>query len=435
VLTGSFTQYRAESEKTFMVTSPMTRADPGLLETTERRTRRAVLALFAVDGFGFGTWAAHLPAFKTGLGLTDGELSVPLLAMVAGSLVAMPVAGRLISREGSRGVALASACLYGFMLPLIALSVRVGWGMAPFTLAALAFGAAKGALDVSANSQAVAAERDGPKPIVSSCHGCWSLGSLLGAGTAALALRLASPPTLTLLAVGMVLLIVTLSSAGDLRTGDRVESGSGPRASLRPKGRLVRLGVLAFLALFCEGAVSDWSAVYLAGPVGVTPASAAFGFTVYMTAMTLARFAGDKLVATFGPAGLLRTGGLLVAVGLGGALAIRTFPAALVGFGLVGMGLANAVPVIFRSAGKEHDAGGAIAAVSTVGYLGFLAGPPMIGVMSEARGLPVALLVVVAFGVMIALGARIARGRRGSEGPAGHHEHDKAGATPAALAS
>ena len=177
-----------------MTTSLMTRADPRLLATTERRTRRAVLAMFAVDGFGFGIWAAHLPAFKTGLGLSDGGLSVPLFAMVAGSLFAMPSAGRLISRKGSRGVVLASACLYSLMLPLIALSVWVGWGMALFTLAALAFGATKGALDVSANAQAVAAERDGPRPIVSSCHGCWSLGSLLGAGTAAFALWSAIPP-------------------------------------------------------------------------------------------------------------------------------------------------------------------------------------------------------------------------------------------------
>ncbi len=239
----------------------------------------------------------------------------------------------------------------------------------------------------------MAAERYGPRPIVSSCHGCWSLGSLLGAGTAALALRFALSPELSMTAVGVALLVVTLSSAGDLLTGDRVESGSGRRASPWPTGRLVPLSVLAFLALFCEGAVGDWSAVYLAGPVGVSPSLAAFGFTAYMTAMTLARFAGDKLVATFGPEGLLRAGGMLVAVGLGGAIAFRTYPTALVGFGMMGIGLANAVPVIFRSAGQEHDSGGAIAVVSTIGYLGFLAGPPMIGMISAARGLPSALLL------------------------------------------
>src|SRR4051812_38620860 len=116
------------------MTSMKTRADPGLLMTTERRMRRAVLAMFAVDGFGFGTWAAHLPAFKSGLGLSDGGLSVPLFAMVAGSLVAMPLAGRFISRQGSRGVVLASACPYCLILPMIAPSAPAGGGGAPLPL-------------------------------------------------------------------------------------------------------------------------------------------------------------------------------------------------------------------------------------------------------------------------------------------------------------
>jgi MFS family permease len=419
-----------------MMTSMMTRADPIPLARTERRMRRVVQAMFAVDGFGFGMWAAHLPTFKAGLKLSDGGLSVPLFAMVLGCLVAMPLAGWIIARQGSRGVVLASACLYALTLPTIALSVWVGWGMVPFALAAFTFGAAKGALDVSANSQALAAEREGPRPIVSSCHGCWSLGSLLGAGTAALALRVALAPTLTLLIAGGAILVVTLVMASDLRAGDHVESASGGhRSSIWPTGRLAMLGLLAFLALFCEGAVSDWSAVYLAGPVGVSSASAAFGFAVYMTAMTLARFAGDRLVSTFGPTALLRIGGLLVAAGLGLVLAFGTLPVALVGFGLAGLGLANAVPVLFRSAGKERDAGVAIAAVSTIGYLGFLAGPPMIGLLSEVLSLSVALVVVVAFGVLIAVGATIAQGECTPSIPRARRERDRANVSHATLAS
>lgn len=405
----------------------MTRADPRDVLATERRMRRAVLAVFAVDGFGFGIWAAHLAAFKSVLRLSDGGLSVALFAMVMGSLVSMPWAGRIISREGSRRVVVGAASVYCLMLPLIALSVQFGGGLALFSLAALAFGAAKGALDVSANAQAMAAERSFPKPIVSSCHGCWSLGSLIGATTAAFALRLSIPFTLTMLTLGVALLFLTLRSIRHLYHSDFVEAGSAPKASIWPTGRLLPLGVLAFLALFCEGAVSDWSAVYLAGPMGLTSSAAASGFAVYMTMMTVGRFAGDRLVATFGPATLLRVGGLLVAVGLGGTLAIRTFPVALMGFGLVGLGLSNAVPVIFRSAGGGHESGASIAAVSTIGYLGFLAGPPMIGVLSEALGLPFALMVVVAFGLTITLGARIIAGRNKSEDPSVRFEQETAG--------
>jgi MFS family permease len=367
--------------------------------------------MFAVDGIGFGVWAAHLPEFKTSLHLSDGGLSVPLFAAVIGSLIAMPAAGQAIARVGSRRIVIAAACLYCLTLPLVATSVLVNWGLIPFTLAAFAFGAFKGAVDVSINAQAVAVERDGPKPIVSTCHGFWSLGSLTGAGLAALALKLGLAPIVTMSLVCLLLFTITRVAASHLRPDDATaEESSASRGSVWPKGRLASLGVLAFLGMFCEGAVADWSAVYLAGPVGVAPAAAALGFVAYMTMMTLTRFAGDRLVAKVGPTDLLRAGGLFVAIGLGGALALRTFPAAILGFGLVGIGLANAVPVIFRSAGKEQEPGSAIAAVSTIGYLGFLAGPPMIGVLSEVVGLSQALIVVVAFGLTVALGAGIASG-------------------------
>ncbi|QEH32528.1 Inner membrane protein YbjJ [Aquisphaera giovannonii] len=391
-----------------------------------RRARGAVLAMFAVDGLGFGPWAAHLPEFKASLGLSDGGLSVPLFATVMGSLAAMPVAGRLIPRAGSRRVLLAAAFLYSAIVPLIALAVAVGGGLPLFTAVAFFYGAIKGTIDVAANAQAVGVERASSSPILSSCHGCWSLGSLAGAGGAALALRLGSPPLLTMGLAGLVLAALTVASAPHLRADDRAEASGGagmteaPRGSVWPTGRLLPLGVLAFLGLFCEGSVADWSAVYLAGPVGVSAASAALGFTAYMTAMTLTRFLGDRLVGRLGPAAVLRGGGLLVAAGLGGALAARSLPAAMVGFGLVGVGLANAVPVIFRSAGSGHDPGGAIASVSTIGYLGFLAGPPAIGVLAEAVGLPVALLLVVAFGLAIAVaaGAALGRGERRGGVPA-----------------
>ncbi len=371
--------------------------------------------MFAVDGLGFGPWAAHLPTFKDSLRLSDGGLSVPLFAMVIGSLVAMPVAGRLIPRHGSRRVLLVAAFLYAMIVPLIALAVVVGGGLPLFTAAAFLYGAIKGTIDVSANAQAVGVEREAARPILSSCHGCWSLGSLAGAGGAAVALRLGSPPLLTMGLASVVLLALTIASAPHLRTGDDAEAaapdGSPRGASIWPKGRLLPLGLLAFLGLFCEGSVADWSAVYLAGTLGVSAASAAVGFTSYMTAMTLARFLGDRLTQRLGPAAVLRGGGLLVAIGLGLALAGRTLPAAMIGFAMVGVGLANAVPVIFRSAGSGADPGGAIASVSTIGYLGFLAGPPVIGVLSEAMGLPVALLLVVAFGLAIAIAAGATLGR------------------------
>ncbi len=378
-----------------------------------RPARWAAYAMFAVDGLGFGPWAAHLPAFKVSLGLSDGGLSVPLFAMVIGSLVAMPIAGRLTFRLGSRRVLLIAATQYSASVSLIALTVTLGAGLAAFTVAAFLFGAVKATIDVSANAQAVGIERETSRPILSRCHGCWSLGSLIGAGGAALALRFGSPPLLTMCLTSLLLLTLTVASAPCLRSSDEMKSSDAPTASkgsLWPTGRLLPLGILAFLGLFCEGSVADWSAVYLAGHVGVPAASAALGFAAYMTAMTLTRFLGDRLIGRLGPAAVLKSGGLLVAIGLGGALLARSLPLAMTGFALAGIGLANAVPVIFRSAGTGHDPGGAIASVSTLGYLGFLAGPPVIGLLAEAVGLPFALLLVVAFGLTIAVAAGTALG-------------------------
>lgn len=376
-----------------------------------QRSRQAIQAMFAIDGIGFGAWAALLPSFKQQLGLSDGGLSIPLFALVVGSLASMPVAGRFTALRGSRGVVLVSAVAYCAVLPLIGLAAIAPHGLIFFTLAALAFGAAKGALDVSANAQAIAVEKGDDRPIVSACHGCWSLGALGGSALAAIALGLHIPPALTMLLAGGMLLAWTGAASGHLRTGDRPDSAPERRTNVWPRGRLLPLGALAFLALFCEGAMADWGAVYLAGEVGVAESSAALGYAAYALAMTVGRFAGDLLVARLGPPALLRVSGFAVAAGLGLALAMQTYSAALVGFALVGAGLANAVPIIFRSAGHGGQAGAAIASVSTVGYLGFLTGPPVIGLLSRGIGLPQALAVVAMFGLAIALCSRIANDR------------------------
>jgi MFS family permease len=364
-----------------------------------------------VDGIGFGMWAAFLPTFKTKLALSDSGLSIPLFAMVTGSLVSMPVAGRFVGLRGSRGVVLVSAIGYCGILPLLALAASFPGGVAFFTLAALGYGAAKGALDVSANAQAIEVERAGGRPIVSACHGSWSLGLLCGSTSTAICLELRLPPPTAMLLVGLSLLGVVWIAGCHLRTEDQVDATTARQATIWPRGRLIPIAVLAFFALFCEGAMGDWGAVYLAGEVGVTASSAALGYAGYALAMTVGRFAGDGLVARLGPATLLRASALFVAAGLGAALALRTYPAALIGFALVGLGLANMVPILFRSAGRDRGAGGAIASVSTVGYLGFLIGPPVIGALSEVVGLSLALAVVVAFGLAIAGSARFAAER------------------------
>lgn len=381
-------------------------SDPRLIPL--RWSRLAIFIIFAVDGVGFGTWAAFLPTFKASLALSDGGLSIPLFAMVTGSLLTMPVAGRVITSRGSRGVVLVSAIGFSCLLPLIALAAMAPGGFFLFTLAALFFGGSKGALDVAANAQAVTIERTGERPLVSACHGFWSLGLLCGSALAAVALKFRVAPPLAMLIAGLALLVLSVIASVCLRGDDRILGTHESPATLWPRGRLMSLAVLAFFALFCEGAMGDWGAIFLEGEVGVSASSAAFGYSAYAMAMTIGRFAGDGLVARIGSFTLLRASALSVASGLGVALTLKSHTAAIAGFVFAGLGLANMVPILFRSAGREERAGGAIASVATVGSFGFLIGPPLIGTLSRAVGLSHALTVVVAFGVMIAACARLA---------------------------
>ncbi|WP_406699914.1 MFS transporter [Singulisphaera sp. Ch08] len=376
-----------------------------------RWPRLANFTMFAVDGIGFGMWAAFLPTFKANLSLSDGGLSIPLFAMVTGSLLTMPVAGRILASRGSRGVVLVSAICFSSLLPLIALAAIAPGGFLLFTFAALLFGGSKGALDISANAQAVTAERAGERPLVSACHGCWSLGLLFGSAMAALTLKFRVPPPLAMLLASLVLLAMSMIATGSLLSDEPVDSPQANRATLWPRGRLLPLAVLAFFALFCEGAMGDWGAIYLEGEVGASAASAAFGYSVYAMAMTVGRFSGDVLVARLGATALLRVSALFVAAGMGAALTFRSSAASLAGFVFMGLGLSNMIPIIFRSAGREDRAGGAIASVATVGSFGFLIGPPIIGLLSKAVGLSHALTVVVAFGLMIAACAQLAADR------------------------
>ena len=366
--------------------------------------------MFAVDGIGFGLWASFLPSFKVTLGLSDAGLSIALFAMVVGGLVSMPVAGRVIAQRGSRAVLLTSGVLYASSLPLLAVAADQAAGMILFTIAAAGFGASKGVLDVAANSQAIASERAGEPPIISSCHGFWSLGLLGGAALAGVILNLRVPLHQAMLLICGGLLAAVALASGHLRTDDRPLAAHSSTSEVTAGSRrgLIAIAVLAFFALFCEGTMGDWGAIFFAGEVGASASSAAFGYAGYALAMTVARFAGDRLVARFGTVNLLRGSAFLVAIGLGVAIAVRTYPVALAGFALVGLGLANMIPVLYRSAGQNHGGGGVIAFVATVGSLGFLIGPPIIGTLSRGIGLSLALTMVVGFAALIAASARFA---------------------------
>jgi HAD superfamily hydrolase (TIGR01509 family) len=362
-----------------------------------REARVALTFVFLADGAMVGSWASRIPAVKDGLGLTTSQLGVALFAMSLGALVSMPLAGWLDQRVGSARIALVALLGGGSSLWLAGLAGSLGALVGALAL----FGAGFGAVNVAGNAQGIALERAYGRSILSSFHAAFSAGGLIGAAAGALAAARGVEPSAHFAAVAVTLALVALGAG---RLLPRAEAGCGTFSLVRPPRALLLLGGAAFFTLLAEGAAADWSAVYLRGSLGSTTAFAALGYTAFSLAMVASRLAGDRLDETIGPAALAGGGGMVSAVGLAAALAIGTTPAALVGFAAMGAGLGVMVPVIFRTAGTTPGVapGIGIAAVSTIGFLGFLAGPPAIGIAADVIGLRAALAVVVVASVLAA---------------------------------
>lgn len=367
-----------------------------------RRARLAISAVFFVNGAVLASWLAHIPAVKAQHQISDGRLGVALLSMAVGAVLALPLAGWLIPRWGGRTMTAVAAVGFCLALPLPVVSPS----LALLCITLILFGACNAILDVSMNTLGVAVEDSYRRPIMSSLHGLFSLGGVTGAVVASGAMALGVGAVGHVVAVTTVSLAAVLATAGDLPPSSRQRGRAAP-VFARPPAALLGLGLLTFCALLAEGAMGDWSAVYLHDTLGTTSATAAFGFAAFSLTMAAGRFGGDRLARRLGPVVVLRVSGAIAAIGLGGALVLGSVPAAIVGFGLVGLGIANVIPILFSSAGRVAGvhAGAALAAVATTGYAGYLTGPPLIGLGADVVGLPVALAMVSAAGAVIAAGA------------------------------
>jgi len=373
------------------------------MSTSIARARDAVGLVFFMNGAVLASWVPHIPEVKALHGLSDVQLGAVLLALAAGAILAMPIAGRLIGKFGSRAMTTFAALLFPLLLPLPLVSPNV----AGLVAALFVLGAANGTLDVSMNAQGLAVERRSDRPIMSSLHALFSVGGLAGAAVASGAMALGVGRVAHALAVSGVAFACV---AAVVRRLLAVEPAPNDRTFVRPSRALLGLGALAFLGLLAEGAMADWSAVYLHDALGASGSVAADGFAAFSLAMALGRFAGDRLAARFGSAFLLRASSGLAALGLVIALAVGKPFVAIAGFGVVGFGIANIIPVLFRAAGAVPGVapGVALAAVATTGYAGFLAGPVLIGCTAELMGLPMGLTLVSVACAVIALGSGVA---------------------------
>lgn len=380
--------------------------------STKNTTRWATFAMFLANGFGFGSWATGIAPLKTLLHLSAGELSIALLAMSIGGLIAMQPANHLTQKVGGTGAAMrlagfafAGALTLPFMAPHL-----------PFLIAACALlGAAGCLMGVAINAHASKLERDWGSPIMSSFHAGFSLGGLLGTGFGAMLLSLHIPAHSLMLPSAAIVLTLVATASSFAGPGD-TEKHEGQPIFRLPEKSILGLAAILTLSFMSEGAMADWSGIYLTS-LGENPARAAAGYAAFSATMVLGRLTGDLIVQRFGRSLVIGLGTALAATGLLIATAIPTFAAVIFGFALVGVGFSNVVPCVFSAAAQRASSPAAgIAAVSTAGFGGFLSGPPLIGAVAAQHGMRAGIFVIALAATLAALlSLRLKAGSRAEE--------------------
>ncbi|GAB2925671.1 MFS transporter [Hafnia psychrotolerans] len=367
--------------------------------------RVATRAIFFVTGMAMGLWAALVPYAQLRTHSEAGDLGLLLLCLGAGSLLSMLGSGRLIGRFGCRAVIIASVVLYCLMLPLLATFSDI-WLLA---LTLFIFGMGIGLADVAVNVQGTLVEQASDKPLMSGFHCLWSVGCIAGAGGGALLLSAGiTPQGSTWFTIALVAIITVYSYRGLLPFGahEEEEPVEG-KTKARPNFRLMLMSVMAMICFMAEGAVLDWGGVFLTRERGLALEHAGWGFAVFAIAMSLMRMTGDAIVSTLGRKRVLVVGGML---GIAGYLMVVLLPGwifPLCGFALVGIGAANIVPVLITLAGQEKvmPVNMSVALVATLGYLGVLGGPALIGFIAHLSNLYVGFSAVAAAFLVILFGA------------------------------
>ncbi|MEV4274607.1 MFS transporter [Actinoplanes xinjiangensis] len=372
-----------------------------------RRGRIATSLVFLMFGAALGVWTARIPAVKESLGLSDGRLSVALLAFAAGCITGMALIGRLTDRFGSSQVLVPAALLEGLLL----IPPAFAGGLVTLSVALFVFGAVHGTLNIAMNANAAEVERAHGRPIMASFHALYSIGGFLGAIVGSLFAHAGLSVATTLISVGLPAFVlaagasrwVLRSPAAEANLTDSDERGAA--AARRPL--LVLFGIVVLCTLVGEGAAADWSAVYLRDDLGASEGFAAYGYAAFAIMMTAGRLVGDRIAGRFGSPALIRASGLVAAAGLGLGLLIEHPLAGVAGFGLLGLGLSCVAPQFFSAAAAvdPRRAGQALSTVVSIGYLGFLLGPIAIGAAATVVGLTTALWIPVALAVFVALSA------------------------------
>ena len=369
----------------------------------KKRTRLAVALVYFSMGLAFASWASRIPDIKTALNLSDGAFGSILFALPVGQFLMMPFSGKLVTRFGSHNVLKVGLPIYTLALTSIGL-VQTGWQLA---IALFLFGVSGNTCNISVNTQGVAAERLYGRPIMASFHGGWSLAGFTGALIGLLMINLKVQPVWHFITVILIVWTIVRINYPHLIRVDANPKKQEPRRKffMKPDGILLQLGIIGFFSMASEGAMFDWSGVYFKDVVKAPQSLVILGYTSFMIMMASGRFLADSLISKFGRKRLMQVCGVMISGGLFTAVIFPYLVPSTLAFMLVGLGVSSIVPTVYSTAGKHEKIppGIALATVSSVSFLGFLMGPPLIGFIAEAFGLRYSYAVIGIFGIGITL--------------------------------
>jgi len=373
---------------------------PAQTSATKLSMRIAISSFYFCMGFSFASWASRIPDIKTRLQLNEAQLGTILLALPLGQLVTMPISGRLVTKYGSRTIMTFAAVLYAIEL------TNIGWAakMWQLGLALFVFGVVGNMANISVNTQGVLAEKAYGRPIMTSFHGVWSIAGFTGALVGLLMMNLKLTPRQHFFIVASLVFIIVLLARKYLIRGT-VASAEKKKFFSKPAGVLVQLGIIAFCSMAAEGCMFDWSGVYFKEVVEAPRSLIILGYASFMVMMATGRFFGDRIISNVGRKKLLQVSGILILTGLMISVLFPYIVTATLGFIIVGLGVSSIIPTVYSTAARATKIapGMALASVSSIGFLGFLLGPPLIGYIAELASLRYSLAVIALFGLCITI--------------------------------
>jgi MFS family permease len=370
------------------------------MTTTPRSSRLATAAFFFISGFSFSSWASRIPDIQRQLSLNKAQLGFYLFALPIGLVMTLPVTGYLLQRHSSRNIMMIGVLVFNLMLAMIGV-VNEPWQLG---LVLFCFGSSRNLMNISVNAQSVAVQALYNRSIITTFHGVWSLAGFAAAAVGAVMVDVKITPAWHFLVVAVLMTIMGFIAFPD-SPHEPPNKQADTKRFIWPDKHLMKYGLISFAVMACEGTMYDWSNIFFQEAVHPPQKLIAAGYVIYMIAMSTGRFTGDRLVNRLGIPTMIRYSGILVLFGFLVSAVLPHTISASIGFMMIGFGVSCVVPLVLRMAtmNTQLSSGAAIAAVSTVGYMGFLVVPPVVGFLAEGLGIRWAFAVMALFGVLITI--------------------------------